>query len=359
MAENRRRKILAHKDMQIRIVAQILAMVASGILLVGGAVYLIIWNGITGPAYASGQTSLINIFDQVHKTLFIVIPVLILIMGWISIVISHRIAGPLVRLNNGMKSLEKGDWPKHPMKFRKNDEGHHLAEQFNVMTESIRKMVAGEQEAARSVLSELEVYTRKLKEEQKVDREIIEKLNRIQEKAAKTSQKGFTLIELMIVVVIIGVLAAISIPNYLSMRDRAIEASLKSNMHTLQLVVEDFNTRTGGFYPADLTVRISDITGNDVHKSITEGATKPPFPPNTLICPYMSYANPFNRNDHAVIYLPNDAPVGPSGVVYFTGYDAANNIIPEGSALVAVTYKIRGFGKDRILNFNLSPGNAI
>lgn len=360
MAENRRRKILAHKDMQIRIVTQMLAMVASGTLLVGGAVYLIIWRGITGQAFASGQISIISIFDQVNKTLFIVVPVIMIIMGWIAVMISHRIAGPLVRLNNGMRSLEKGEWPARAMKFRKNDQGHHLAEQFNAMTQNIRDMVNREQDNANAVMSELKLYTRKLKEEQKVDREIIDKLERLQEKIKRTAQNGFTLIELMIVVVIIGLLAAIAVPNYMSMRTRALEASVKSNMHTLQLVVEDYNTRTGGFYPADLTVKISDIDPSiNVHKSITEGAKKPPFPPNSLICPYLGYANPFNKGDDAVDYLPNDAPIGPSGMVYFTTYNTLGAIIGDGVGTVATSYKIRGYGKAKVLPLELVPGVAL
>lgn len=360
MTQNRRRKILAKKDMQLRIVVRVLIMVASGMLLVGGAVYLIIWRGITGQAFASGQISIINIFDQVNKTLFIVIPIIILIIGWIAITISHRIAGPLVRLNNGMRTLESGQWPGSPMKFRKNDEGHHLAEQFNVMTQSVKERVVKEQETTRSIMSELEVYTRKLKEEQKVDREIIDKLEDIQEKIKKPSQKGFTLIELMIVVVIIGLLAAIAVPNYMSMRSRAMEASVKSNMHTLQLVVEDYNTRTGGFYPADLTVRISDIDPSlNVPKSITEGAKKPPFPPNSLICPYLGYANPFKKDDDALGYLDNDAPAGIPGIVYFTTYDASGSIIGDGAGIIAHSYKIRGFGKDRLLTIDLTPGRSI
>lgn len=61
--------------------------------------------------------------------------------------------------------------------------------------------------------------------------------------------RGFTLIELMIVVVIIGILAAIAIPNFISMQDRAREGSVKSNMHTLQLAVEDFAVQNDGTYP--------------------------------------------------------------------------------------------------------------
>jgi prepilin-type N-terminal cleavage/methylation domain-containing protein len=64
----------------------------------------------------------------------------------------------------------------------------------------------------------------------------------------RNTQKGFTLIELMIVVVIIGILAAIAIPNFIAMQNRAKEGSTKANMHTLQLAAEDYGVQNDGVY---------------------------------------------------------------------------------------------------------------
>ena len=67
---------------------------------------------------------------------------------------------------------------------------------------------------------------------------------------------GFTLIELMVVVVIIGILAAIAIPNYIAMKNRANQASVEAAIHTIQLTLENYAVDTGGVYPS--TPNLSD-----------------------------------------------------------------------------------------------------
>lgn len=57
---------------------------------------------------------------------------------------------------------------------------------------------------------------------------------------ARQSEQGFTLLELMIVMVIIGLLAAIAIPSYVNNVRRAKEAVLKEDLHTMREAIDSY-----------------------------------------------------------------------------------------------------------------------
>lgn len=66
----------------------------------------------------------------------------------------------------------------------------------------------------------------------------------------KTSRKGFTLIELMIVVAIIGILAAIAIPKFAELIRKSSEGASKGNLGSLRSALSIYYGDMEGVYPA-------------------------------------------------------------------------------------------------------------
>jgi general secretion pathway protein G len=65
----------------------------------------------------------------------------------------------------------------------------------------------------------------------------------------KTSSRGFTLVEILIVVIILGILAAIVIPQFTNASQNARESSLQSTLQTLRSQVELYKLQHGDTLP--------------------------------------------------------------------------------------------------------------
>jgi general secretion pathway protein G len=124
-----------------------------------------------------------------------------------------------------------------------------------------------------------------------------------------TTRAGFTLIEVLIVVIIMAVLAATIIPQFSSSTNDAKESSLKFNLHTIRSQIELYKVHHLGKYPSfanfvDQMTKPTNVNGE------TTGS-------NLIYGPYIQGeipANPFNGSNVVVrVATPGQVPTGPNG----------------------------------------------
>jgi len=80
-------------------------------------------------------------------------------------------------------------------------------------------------------------------------------------------EKGFTLIELMVVIVIIAILAAVALPNFMGATEKARESAVRSAVKTIQTAIEMYATEHSGTYTSDLNEYTAYLPGNAFPKS--------------------------------------------------------------------------------------------
>ena len=93
------------------------------------------------------------------------------------------------------------------------------------------------------------------------------------------NRKGFTLIELLIVVVIIGILAAIAIPKFANTKEKAYLAAMKSDLRNMATYEEQYAADNGGAYFSGTATTAAPLQGFSPSQNVTVIVTALAGPP--------------------------------------------------------------------------------
>ncbi len=150
-------------------------------------------------------------------------------------------------------------------------------------------------------------------------------MNYLQRRRGEGDEEGFTLIELMVVVLIIAILIAIAIPTFLGAQNRSRDRGAQSNLRNALTAAKTIATDHDGFFLKDATNVIDEATLSATEPSLvfTDGAMTTSGPIDVVTAANGANITMYNKSGSGSFFCISSTS---NGVVTFKKGSAATEV---------------------------------
>ena len=136
-----RSKWFMKHPIQAKYLLLVLLAMLSPILLIGFCFYTLVFDLLARQLVfpEAIYANLVPVIDRVNNLLILTLPALILVVLWCALVISHRFAGPIERLESDLDRILAGE-TQHKVRLRKNDDLKGIANRINALTRRLSEI---------------------------------------------------------------------------------------------------------------------------------------------------------------------------------------------------------------------------
>jgi methyl-accepting chemotaxis protein len=161
--KRKRRRYFINPGFQSRFLLIIFGSALLILAVIAGNMYMVIWNSISDGMIAQEAQNADRVFARSNQIFFLRLTVLVILLGILCVFLSHKIAGPLFRLQTILKKIKKRDISMS-VRFRNNDEFKELAEEADDMVDGLNHAL----QEARQLLNNMESLVEKSEKDQKI-----------------------------------------------------------------------------------------------------------------------------------------------------------------------------------------------
>ncbi|MBU4418269.1 MAG: type II secretion system GspH family protein, partial [Candidatus Omnitrophica bacterium] len=86
-------------------------------------------------------------------------------------------------------------------------------------------------------------------------------------------KKGFTLIEILVVLIIVGILAALAWPNYMAIKEKTLNREARASLALIRAAEKIYRMEQNYYYPFSTTTNVISDINRDLKLSLPESAS--------------------------------------------------------------------------------------